>query len=535
MTTLLILLAGSCGLCLLLTPVARALAAWSGLLDRPDGRRKLHARVMPLAGGLAIYVSCASALTAAFLISNPLREELATQGRGLLGLLLAGAIICLVGVADDYGYLRGRHKLCGQLLAIAVLLHFGVVVSSVHVFGWEIELGLLAVPCTVLWLLGAINSLNLIDGMDGLLSSVGLIVTLALTAMAVLAEQWAAACVAVALAGALLGFLRYNFPPASIFLGDCGSMLIGLAVGTLAIQSSLKGPATVALAAPLALLTVPFFDTLAAIIRRKLTGRSIYTTDRAHLHHCLLRHGFSNRQVLLSVSLFCLLAVFGVLSSLALRNELFAVLAAVMVVGIMIATRLFGHTEMMLLGRLLLTHANSYWPRRRGSSARQIMVRLQGSANWQELWEELLGCACRLNVVMLRLNVNAPAIQEGYHACWDCRGKESEETPLWRTEVALMAGGQSLGRLEIWGRQNGQPARQAMAEAVELVEYLEDALLVLLGKRLVPFPGDAGEERPHRHSPLPAPHRYRLARIPRRGEAEEASPARGNETEEVLG
>src|SRR5439155_5894298 len=121
-----------------------------------------------------------------------------------------------------------------------------------RIFDWHVELGLLAVPFTLFWLLGAINSLNLIDGMDGLLSSVGLIVTLAMAAMAVLGEQWMAACVAVALAGALLGFLRYNFPPASIFLGDSGSMLIGLVIGALAIRSSLKSPATVALAAPVA-------------------------------------------------------------------------------------------------------------------------------------------------------------------------------------------------------------------------------------------------------------------------------------------
>src|SRR5205085_7444433 len=132
----------------------------------------------------------------------------------------------------------------------------------------------------------------------------------------------------------------YNFPPASIFLGDSGSMLVGLVVGVLAIESSLKGPATVALAAPTALLTLPIFDTFAAILRRTLTGRSIYTTDRGHLHHCLLRSGLSNRTVLLCVSGCCLLTVAGALASLALQQELIALLSATTVVALLIVTGL---------------------------------------------------------------------------------------------------------------------------------------------------------------------------------------------------
>src|SRR5205085_2901248 len=154
--------------------------------------------------------------------------------------------------------------------AVAIVMGFGLQIKSIGLLGMHVDLGLLAAPFTVFWLLGAINSLNLIDGMDGLLGSIGVIVTLSMAVMALLVGQWLAACVAAALAGALLGFLCFNFPPAAIFMGDCGSMLVGLVVGVLAIQSSLKGPATVALAGPLALLVIPIFDTSAAIVRRKL-------------------------------------------------------------------------------------------------------------------------------------------------------------------------------------------------------------------------------------------------------------------------
>src|SRR5262249_20696536 len=198
--------------------------------------------------------------------------------------------------------LRGRYKLLGQVFAVGAVLAYGVRVEAVHLFAWRIELGWFAVPFTLFWLLGAINSLNLLDGMDGLLGTVGTIVSLAIAALAAVPGHWAEAAVAATLAGALLGFLRYNWPPATIFLGDAGSMLIGLVIGVLAIRCSLKGTATVALATPMALLIIPIFDTAAAIVRRKLTGRSIYSTDRAHLHHCLLRRALPRPVVPLVVS-----------------------------------------------------------------------------------------------------------------------------------------------------------------------------------------------------------------------------------------
>src|SRR5262249_42123223 len=175
----------------------------------------------------------------ALLLPTPLRDHLRGQSHPLLGLLLAAITICAIGVGDDAGVLRLRHKLLGQLVVVGIVINFGLLVREIRVFDWELELGLLAIPFTAFWLLGAMNSLNLIDGMDGLLSTVGAIICVSLAGMAVLCDRWTEACVAVALAAALVGFLCYNFPPASIFLGDSGSMLVGLVVGVLAILSSL--------------------------------------------------------------------------------------------------------------------------------------------------------------------------------------------------------------------------------------------------------------------------------------------------------
>jgi UDP-GlcNAc:undecaprenyl-phosphate GlcNAc-1-phosphate transferase len=473
LTSLLTIAGVSCALSLVLTPLARALAARFRLVDCPDGRRKVHARATPVAGGMAILASCALALAGAAAFFPAAGEQFLARGQALLGLALAAVTICAVGVADDYGALRGRHKLAGQFLAVVVLVCFGIRVTNIHLFGWDIDLGLLAVPFTAAWLLGAINSLNLIDGLDGLLTTVALIISLALAVLAALQGQWVAACLAGALAGALLGFLRYNFPPASVFLGDSGSMLIGLLVGTLAVQGSMKGPATVALATPAALLTVPFFDTAAAIIRRKLTGRSIYTTDRGHLHHCLLRHGFSNRGVLLWVALFCLLTVCGALASQALQSELFAVMSALAVVAILVASRMFGHVECVLVKERLLAAVGSFCSWRAPRRARQIQVRLQGSADWKGLWDALVACAARLNVKMLRLNVNAPALHEGYHAQWGDVRDDAEESTLWRAEIPLTVRGQLLGRLEVSGPRDQEAMWLKIAAVAEVLERFE--------------------------------------------------------------
>ena len=473
---LLTIFALSLGGSLLLTPLARALARRWGLVDRPDGRRKLHGAAVPVSGGLAILFASVGVLVLAAAVPGPLANALAAKASGLVGMLLGGLTICAVGVADDFHCLRGRHKLLGQVIAVGIVLAFGVRIESVRLFDWNLELGLLAVPFTLFWLLGAINALNLLDGMDGLLGSVAGIISLALAAMALLQGNVAMAAVALALGGAVLGFLRYNFPPATIFLGDCGSMLIGLAVGVLAILSSLKGPATVALAAPATLLTIPILDTAAAIVRRKLTGRSLYCTDRGHLHHCLLRRGMSSRVALLLVASLCLVTVAGVLASVAWNNEGLALVSAAAVVGTLVLTRLFGYAELVLLRQRVASLAASFLARP-GGLPRQAAVRLQGSADWGRLWSHLVECAGRLNLWSVSLNVNAPAIQEGYHAVWARSGVAEDAQDgegLWRAEIPLSAGGQTVGRVIVVGQRDGECVSSKIAAVAVCIAEIEE-------------------------------------------------------------
>jgi UDP-GlcNAc:undecaprenyl-phosphate GlcNAc-1-phosphate transferase len=472
MTTLLTILCLSLGLSIVLTPLARTVARRYGLVDKPDGRRKIHSEAIPVAGGIAILLAGTGALVAA-IIGSPLRDRLLEHTSSLVGLLLGSFVICLVGIVDDFRGLRGRHKFLGQMIAVGVVMASGVWVGRVELFNHGLDLGLLALPFTIFWLLGAINSLNLMDGMDGMLSCAALIISLAMALMAVMGQHWGMACVAMALCGSLLGFLRYNFPPASIFLGDSGSMLVGLVVGVLAIHTSPGGPTTLALAAPIAVLTLPIFDTTAAIIRRKLTGRSIYTTDRGHLHHCLLRSGLSTRRVLLWVSFFCFLTLVGALASKLFHNELFAILTAAIVVGILVFNRIFGYAEFLLVQNQFGSLASLLWGRRKNGTTSQVEIRLQGSADWTTLWRSLTRCAIDLQLRTLRLDVNAPAVHEGYHARWDRVEHGADERGLWRAEIPLTAAGQYVGRIEISGSRDAISPWEKIATLSKLVENLE--------------------------------------------------------------
>ena len=447
------LVALACGA--ILTPVVRKFAHQFNLVDHPDGRRKLHLAPIALGGGVAVFISTILSLVICYALLPSIRAELErTSPTFLLGLLASTAVIVVVGLVDDRHHLRGRHKLMGQILAVTILMMSGLVVEHIQLFGRNIELGLLAYPFTMFWLLGAINALNLIDGLDGLAGSVGAILSLAIAGMAIMNFHSADAVIALALCGAIAGFLIYNCPPASIYLGDAGSMLIGLMLGALAMRSSLKTPATVALMAPTVIWAIPILDVGMAILRRKLTGRSIYETDRGHLHHCLLRNGFSGQTTLIFIAGFCAVTAVGALISVARQNEWMAVISAAAVFSTLVATRLFGFSECVLVFKRLRSIAASLIPIphfRSKAAPSPVHARLTGTRDWEDLWATLTEYADRFDLSSVQLNVNLPSLNEEYHVNWNRRDAGSE-LQKWTTDIPLLAGRITVGRLRISGR-----------------------------------------------------------------------------------
>ena len=456
---------------LALTPMVRALALRCQLVDRPSKDLKLHQRAVPLGGGLAVFAAALLAVLVAALLPGSTLAELQAVGGDLVGLAFASVIIVLVGLADDRFTLRGRQKLAGQLVAITVLINMGLSIRGIEILGLNADLGLLAIPFTVFWLLGAINAVNLLDGADGFATTVGIVISAALATLAALQGHPGIALVAIALTGALVGFLVYNFPPAKIFLGDTGSMLIGLVVGVLAIRGALKGPATVALAAPLAVLTIPILDSVIAVLRRWLTGRSLYVPDRGHLHHNLQRRGLGPRGLLIGISLLCAITAGGALVSIALKNELCAVASAGTVVAALVLSRVFGFSELTMVTQRAFGFGSSLLTSTCGSSEmiRQETVCLQGSRNWEELWTTLTDFAERHGLSRLRLDLNVPWMHEGFYARWQ-RGEDSQEAHLWLTRLPLLSGGRVMGRLELAGRANRETAARLELLSQLLVE-----------------------------------------------------------------
>jgi UDP-GlcNAc:undecaprenyl-phosphate GlcNAc-1-phosphate transferase len=345
-----LLLAFTVALCtsLVLTPLARAAAHRFGFVDRPDGQRKLQTAPVALWGGVAVYCGLCAGLAAAMLVRVP--GELIPARLSVL-LMLSGGLLSLVGLVDDAHNLRARTKLLLQVFAVSPLVLAGFFPERVTFLGAEMPLGVFGPALMVFWLVACVNSLNLLDGLDGFASVVGITLAAAVAAIGLMSGNSGAAVAALALAGGTLGFLPFNLPPATIYLGDAGSMMIGLTLGALAMQATDATGQSFIAVVPLAIMAVPLWDTSMAVVRRRLRGVSIGEPDREHLHHRLVTRGMTNVQALVFASLLCLTAGGAVLLAIRADWELLALAVAASLVGVLAATRLFGEEELGALRR----------------------------------------------------------------------------------------------------------------------------------------------------------------------------------------
>jgi len=450
---------------LMFTWAARAFAWRVGLMDRPDGRRKIQSMPVAVVGGLALFASTSFAVLVACFVSDEVFHAVSADFRAPLALFAAGGIIAAVGMADDIFNLRARHKLIGQFAAIAILIAGGdFLIEGVSLFGGSVPLGRFAVPVTILWFLGAVNALNLLDGMDGMLGSVGAMICACLGAMAFEYGHPMEGFMAIAMAGGLLAFLRFNLPPASVYLGDCGSMLVGLTIAALATRACLKGP-TLAIASPLALLILPFTDTAAAIVRRKLTGRGIAVGDRGHLHHVLQNRGLTRARTLILIAALTGIASIGALTSTVLHNDFAALASALAIAAILVSSGLFGTAEL----RLIRERGRGIFSNLRGRSAPvEMEVRLQGEADWAEVWNQITEQAEELNLASVFLDVNAPVWHEGYHRRWTRKDQPGDALSVWRVDLPLLGHGQLIGRLSVSGSRD----RECIAEKLMVLSRI---------------------------------------------------------------
>ncbi|MFR6291830.1 MAG: glycosyltransferase family 4 protein [Peptococcaceae bacterium] len=308
---------------LLLVPFVAKLAVKIGAVDKPNAR-KVHTRIMPRMGGLAIYLS----FFAVLFLSHGFSKQ-------LLGIFLGGTILVLVGIIDDMKDIPAKVKLLGQIVAACVVVAFGVRVDFMtNIFqGDTFFLSFFSIPVTIIWIVAIINAVNLIDGLDGLAAGISTIAAITMAIAGYASGQTEMASMAMILIGSTLGFLRYNFHPAKIFMGDTGSMFLGYTLAVFAVLGVAKSFTMLSLVTPILVLAIPILDTLFAIIRRKMNHKPIFKPDKHHLHHCLLNYGFSHRDtVLIIYAVSAILALCGLIMTYLNSTQGICLLAVISVV-----------------------------------------------------------------------------------------------------------------------------------------------------------------------------------------------------------
>ncbi|HWI55195.1 MAG TPA: MraY family glycosyltransferase [Desulfobacteria bacterium] len=318
---------------LAVTPFVSRFAFYVGAVDRPDAR-KVHSRLMPRLGGLGIYL----AFTLTVLLMEPMSKD-------IVGLLLGGTLIMVIGFIDDIRNMSPRTKLLGQIVAASVLVVFGIKLKFItNPFGallylqyFGIDFG---IPLTILWVVGVTNAVNLVDGLDGLAGGLASIAAMTIGVIAWHEGQTLAVVPAVVLCASITGFLKYNFHPAKIFMGDSGSLFLGYMLAGLSLMGLTKGASVITIFVPVLIFGIPIFDTLFAILRRYINNKPIFQADKEHLHHRLLALGLSHRQTVLVIyAVSCFLGVSAVFLTFLTTAQAFAVFVGISVLVFVAANR----------------------------------------------------------------------------------------------------------------------------------------------------------------------------------------------------
>jgi UDP-GlcNAc:undecaprenyl-phosphate GlcNAc-1-phosphate transferase len=330
----LILALAALAVTLVATPLVIRLARRAGALDRP-GPRRIHAEPVPTLGGLALALAVLGVAWGARAFPGPAQL---LDLRQLLGLTLAAIPILALGLVDDLRGVRPWAKLAIQACAALVLVLFGYGVPVItNPLGGSFTSGVLDLPLTVAWVLLVINAINLIDGLDGLASGAVLIASMALWWVARTHGDFYVMFISALLAGATLGFLRYNFPPARVFMGDTGSNFLGLVLAAASLLENRKGTAAVTLLFPLVAMGLPIADSVLAFARRFARGTPVFRADSEHIHHRLLRLGLSPRGALFTLWYLCLyLGVMAVVLA-AMPREYAWMMLALLALGLLFA------------------------------------------------------------------------------------------------------------------------------------------------------------------------------------------------------
>lgn len=376
------------GFSLTLTPLVRKLGISMGAMDIPL-ERKVHTTPIPRIGGLAVFLAFAAAMVVASLYVNRVSELFVFDQRTAFGLY--GALVVFgCGLWDDFRRLNHWVKLFFQIVGATLAFGGGISIGGFFIEGYGIQLSFLgSYAVTVFWFLLFINAVNLIDGLDGLAGGVVFFTCILMIILSAMHHDYLSAFYFSALGGAILGFLKYNFNPASIFLGDGGSYFLGYAVAALSIKGSAKSQVGALMLIPVLALGVPIFDTILSPLRRFIRGRKMFQPDKGHIHHIFLRMGLSSRNVVLIIygitMVLCVLAILFV----NLRNGAGGFVLVVLLLGMIFLVRKMGYLEYLAFDKFYgwfqdMTDMAGFSQARRSFLSLQIAA--SKSRNMEELW-----------------------------------------------------------------------------------------------------------------------------------------------------
>jgi UDP-GlcNAc:undecaprenyl-phosphate GlcNAc-1-phosphate transferase len=407
MKTYLIVYLGSAVLALVITPATVYLSRSIQALDYP-GVRRTHARPIPRIGGMAVIVSTMGFVLPVLFLHNAVGDAFREVILQIVALLSAASLIFLVGLVDDLRGLRARAKLVAELIIAIVLCAVGIRITSVAVADvLTIEFGWFSWPLTVLWITGITNAVNLSDGLDGLAAGISAVACGVIALLAIWSGQAVMAILMLALLGSLTGFLVFNFNPARVFLGDCGSLFLGFTIATSSVMCSTKSHTLVGLALPFLALGVPIFDTLSAILRRFLERRSLFAPDRRHFHHRLLDLGLKQRHVVIISYVITLLAAGMGLFMTLTRNTGSLVLFFSILLLLLLVFRVVGLVRLgESIGRLQQKYAISRQIGQETKAFEEVQLHFRQAENFEQWWRAVCTAAKKLDFVKVSLHLN---------------------------------------------------------------------------------------------------------------------------------
>jgi UDP-GlcNAc:undecaprenyl-phosphate GlcNAc-1-phosphate transferase len=378
------------------TRLVRNYSVKRGWVSLPASDRHVHSRPIPRLGGVAIFLT----LWCIALLAMWLPEHFGTRefpfSHLTLKILGPATIVFFLGLIDDIRGVNAYVKFAVQAGAAALLFYNGIGISQLSVLaGYPHLSALVGLPLTIVWVLWITNAFNLIDGLDGLAGGSALFSCLVMCIVAFVGHNEVVLILTLALAGAIAGFLRYNFNPASIFLGDCGSLLIGFLISAIAIAGSHKASTMVAVAIPIVSLGLPILEVAVAVVRRFLSGRRLFAPDREHIHHKLLGRGISHKQTVLV--LYGVSACFCLFSLLLLNpgGVIPAVVLFVVGIGVLIGVQQLRYHEFLELGRVANRTLNRH-AIANGVCVRRTVEALETCANLSQFCKILHGCLERI-------------------------------------------------------------------------------------------------------------------------------------------